>query len=101
MKKELWPELKKLHPVVANLPEELKDPKCFKRIEKKIFEASKTGHDHKSLITWNKCKHCQQKFLERRALVKKLGFATYEQYLTWKKIMDIIVNKREIYLPKA
>lgn len=99
MKKELWPELKKLHPVVGDLPAELKDPKCYKRIEKKIFEAGNSGHEHKSILVWNRCKHCQQKFLEKRAMVKKLGFKNYQQYLTWRKIMDIIVNQREVRFP--
>ena len=101
MKKEDWSKHQKTYkpdPLFDTLPVELKNPKCFKRILNKIAKASETGHEHKTVLQWKVCKHCQQKFLERRATVKKLGFASYEQFLKWKKIADIIINKREVYL---
>ncbi len=100
MKKELWPELKKLHPLVADLPDELKDPKCFKKIEKKLHKIMESDHNHKAMITFQKCKECQARFNEKRHQIKKYGFKSYEQYLFWKRIMDIIVFEREFYLPK-
>lgn len=99
MKKELWPEVKKLHPLVAELPEELKDPACYKDIEDKLARIMFSDHQHKYLITFQKCKRCKDKVLKKRAAIKELGFKSYEQYLMWKKIMDIIVNQRELRLP--
>ncbi len=99
MKKEQWAKEQSSYtpdPLTKDLPATLKDPKCFKRVLKKVADASETGHEHKTILQWKVCKHCQQKFLERRAVVKKLGFASYEQFLKWKKITDIIINKREV-----
>lgn len=101
MKKEQWRKAQKDYkpdPLFAELPKELKDPACYKKVLDRITKAGDSGHEHKAVIVWKRCKHCQQKFLERRAMVKKLGFLSYEQFLKWKKIMDVIVNKREVYL---
>jgi len=87
-------------PLFADLKEELKDPAKYKEVAEKILKAGESGHDHKHIVVWRRCKHCQQKFVERQAMIKKLGFSSYEQFNQWKRIMDIIINKRPISLPE-
>lgn len=89
-------EKHKPDPRFDTLPEALKDPRTFKKTEKLIALAGETGHGHKHIITWNRCKHCQQKFLEKRAKIKKLGFADYEQYLAWKRIMLMMLDVKKL-----
>ena len=86
-------------PLFADLPEQLKDPANYENVANKILKAGEAGHEHKHIIVWKRCKNCQQKFLERRAMVKKVGFSSYEQFLKWRRVMDIMINKREIRLP--
>lgn len=103
MKKEQWKKEQKDYtpdPLFADLADNLKDPACYTEVVEQILKAGESGHEHKAMIVWKRCKHCQQKFLERRAKVRELGFQSYQQFLKWKKIMDIIINKREIYLKK-
>jgi len=100
MKKELWPELKE-NPSLAGLPDELKDPSCVKRVEREIQNASATGHKHRKPSEWLKCEHCQKKSKARKDKLRELGFKDYGQFLLWRKIQDIIINKREIWIPKT
>lgn len=101
MKKALWAKNQKdykVDPLFEGLPVELKDPAQFKNVLEQILKAGESGHEHKAIVVWMRCKHCQQKFLERKTKIKKIGFTSYEQFLKWRKIADIILNQREIYL---
>jgi hypothetical protein len=86
-------------PVLEGLPDELKDPKIYKRTKRKILKARNTGHEHKHIITWQRCGVCQNAFNKSRHIIKKLGFKSYHQYLKWDRVMDIMLNEREVRLP--
>lgn len=85
-------------PILKDLPEELKDPKCFELIEKKIWLLMKSDHRHRLMSAFNKCKKCQTKRHKRNEYIKEVGFKNYEQYLKWRKIMVIIRNNEDFQL---
>jgi len=88
------PKLKP-NPVFKGLPDNLKDPKTFKKVEKKLINAIFSDHKHATVKAYLKCKRCQDKFKKRQAFIKDLGFTSYEQYTEWKKVMTIIDNKKD------
>jgi hypothetical protein len=97
-KKEVEKLLKgiKPHPIFKDLPEALKDEACFSGIEERIAKAMFSDHTHKTMKAWMRCKPCIAKIEKRRVVLKDLGFTSYEQYLTWKRVMDVIINDRGI-----
>jgi hypothetical protein len=82
-------------PILKDLPEELKDPKCFEKIEKKIWLIMKSDHTHRTISGFNKCKRCRDKREKRNQFIKDTGFKNYEQYMKWRQIMSIIRNKKD------
>lgn len=86
----------KPNPLFVGLKESLKDPKCFKKIEEKLV--IKSDHTHKSVKDFVACESCNGQRLARQKNLKKLGFTSFNQYLTWKKIMQILINKKDFQL---
>ena len=81
------------NPFLADLPTHLKDPKNYKKIMKAILDTLATKHSHADLFEWSQCKSCSQKMLERRLLLKNLGFRNPRQFLEWRKVMDVIQTR--------
>ena len=86
----------KLNPILKGLPEKLKDPACYEAIEKRLFLSVYSDHKHKSLKPYKQCNMCMLKLQRKRELIKEYGFKSFEQYLEWRKIMDIIYNRKQI-----
>ena len=86
------------HPIFKGLSDDLKDPKKFKSIEKKISNVMVSDHKHRTIKAFIKCKRCQTKLKKKRELLDKLGFKNQEQYQMWRKVMGIISNKEELVL---
>lgn len=86
----------KPHPVFLSLPEELKDQACYAGIEERVAKAMFSDHKHKTIKAFVACKRCSEKLTRRRALLTEIGFKSTEQYLEWKRVMDIIINDRPI-----
>lgn len=91
------PKLKP-NPLFKGLSSDLKDPKNYKKVEKKLQAILKTDHTHKSATSYAKCKACNLKREERQKVMKEIGFKSLPQYLEWKKIMVIIINKANFQL---
>jgi len=88
----------KPNPLFKELPESLKDPKNFKKIEKKLVAVLKTDHAHKTIKEFTTCAWCQDLVQKRQALMKEIGFKDYGQYIMWKKVMTIISKKQSFQL---
>lgn len=88
----------KPNPIFKGLPSHLKDPKCYKDIEKKLRDTLKSDHYHKSVKEYVTCMFCQQKREERQKVMKEMGFKNIGQYLEWRKVMDIITNQRNFQI---
>ena len=84
------------NPIFKGLPDGLKDPKVYKKIEKELFDVLDSDHVHKKPAEWMKCDECQGKLQERREILKKLGFKSFAQFLEWRKVMDVLVNHKDI-----
>lgn len=89
---------RKPDPLFKGMPKTLKDPKCYERIEKQLQELLKSDHKHKTASSYVKCKECQEKYQLRKTKMKEIGFKSISQYMAWKKIMNIIINKKSFQL---
>lgn len=85
----------KPNPIFKGLSSDLKDPKAFKKIEKKLQSILKADHKHKTASSYAKCEECNKNREERKKTMKDLGFKSIQQYMEWKKIMTIIINKKD------
>lgn len=85
-------------PLFKGLPERLKDPKIFNKIEKSLIKVVQTKHKHKTVSSYVKCVECQDKHKKRKELLKSLGFSGTQQYMQWRKIMIIIKDKKNFQL---
>ena len=84
--------------VLEGLPDNLKNPEMFYIVEKELAKILESDHKHKTVKEYVSCAWCNQKRELRQNKVKSYGFQSLAQYLEWKKIMDIIINKRNIQL---
>jgi len=78
--------------ILDGLPDYVKDPKNYSKIQTALLDALATSHSHSDLFEWSICPACQDKLKEFRLLHKKFGFRNPAQYYAWKKVMDIIMN---------
>ena len=76
----------KENPIFNGMPKFLKDPANFDDIRKQIFATVQTTCSHASLLEYASCKKCTEKMLERRRLLKNLGFKNPAQYMEWQKV---------------
>ena len=88
----------KVNPIFKGLSDELKDPKNFKKVEKKIANVMVSDHKHSTIKAFTNCIRCQNKLTKKRETIYKLGFKDINQYQNWKKIMGYIINKKELVL---
>lgn len=88
----------KQHWLIASLPEYLKKPENYEKIQRAILDAGATRHSHAEVIDWAGCTHCQRKQLDRLLFMKKLGFVNAAQYKSWQRIHETI--KERVPLPK-
>ena len=82
-------------PIFKGFPQTLKDPKNYKKTEAKLLKILKSDHTHKTASSYAKCVECQKRREERKELMKEIGFKSIQQYMEWKKIMAIIINKKD------
>lgn len=83
----------KLHPLLAILPEHLKDPRNYLKIKKEIYKTIATNCGHDSIAKMAECEKCSKNMMKRRLLLRKLGFKNPQQYQAWQKIMDVIIER--------
>ena len=88
----------KVNPVFKDLPDELKDPKKFRKIEDKIMATMVSDHKHRKMENFMKCERCIAKRKRKLKAIKDFGFQNTEQYQNWKKVMTIIISKQNLYL---
>lgn len=81
------------NPLIASLPEHLKDPANYERIRRAIAETVQTTCTHGSIGEMAACMKCSDNMLVRRKLLKKLGFKNPAQYHAWQKIHNTIKDK--------
>ena len=100
MKKETLNKIKnaKPNPIFERLSDELKDPKNFEKIERKIANTMLSDHKHATIKQFIKCKRCEAKRQKRAKVIKELGFTSPEQYQNWKKVLHKIINKENFQL---
>jgi hypothetical protein len=84
------------NPLLRGLPQYLKDPKNYKKIQKTTINALAGTHSHGEIMEWAECFVCQKRFAERSGVMKKLGFQSPAQYLEWSKVMRIMINPKRV-----
>lgn len=83
----------KTSPLLADLPEHLKNPANFGKIQRAILNTFMSTCNHSDLLEWSSCKKCTDKMLERRLLLRKLGFKNPRQYFAWRKTHEEIQKR--------
>jgi len=91
----------KLNPLVASLPEHLKNPANFEKYNQMILNTFISTCNHTDIHEWAMCEKCTNKMLDRRKLLKKLGFKNPAQYMAWKKIHEEIKTRMPLVDWKA
>lgn len=86
------PKKYKQHPQLKGIPDELKEIKKYREIEKKYATIMLTSHKHKTPATFAKCEECSKKVIERREYITNLGFKDYTQFMLYRRVMGIIIN---------
>lgn len=82
------------HPILKDLPVSLKDPANYDKIRRAILDTLATGHSHSELYQYVNCKLCSSKMIERRMLLKRLGFKSPAQYMAWQAVHHAITQTR-------
>jgi len=83
----------KTNPLLDSLPKRLKDPANYQDIKKQIWESVQTTCLHNEVWEMAQCPKCTEKMLERRRLLKKLGFKNPAQYREWDKVHTEIIRR--------
>ena len=83
----------KQNPLLQGLPDYLKDPANFKKVQKALFDVLQSSHSHSEIIDWHECFPCQQRVRDHKEMMLKLGFKSPAQYSEWQKVMDTIKRR--------
>ena len=73
-------------PIFDGLPEYLKTPESYEKVQKAINKTLAVGHSHSDMKGYSECKVCTEKMLERRLLLKRLGFKNPAQFKAWQLV---------------
>lgn len=80
---------RKVNPL-DGLPEFLKDPKNYKKVQKALLDTLSCGKLHSDPLQSMNCKKCTENMVKRRELMKKFGFKSAAQYMAWRKTHEEI-----------
>lgn len=82
------------NPLIAGMPEHLKEPANFHRISTAIAQTmQRCKKNHESIADMATCATCSDGMKERRLLLKKLGFKNPAQLRKWYEIHNKIKEK--------
>jgi len=84
---------KLLSPVLAGLPEYLKDPKNYIPVQKALLETMACKKLHGDPSEMFECKTCTDNMVKRRELMAKFGFKSPAQYMEWKRTHEEIKKR--------
>ncbi len=82
--------------IFKDLPDRLKSVEAYNKIELELFKILQTDHKHKTVKEYVTCAWCNKKRELKQNRIKALGFVDYAQYVQWRKVMEVIKNKKEI-----
>lgn len=75
------------------LPDWVKHPKNYEKIQRALLETLTCGKLHSDPAQSLHCAKCTQNMVERRKLMQKFGFKNAAQYMAWRKTHEEIKNK--------
>lgn len=78
------------NPILKGIPDNLKSIEDADKIERVLGQIMYSDHKHRRIDTFIKCKRCKDKVKKRGDKLKEFGFKDYEQYLTYKKVINLI-----------
>lgn len=83
----------KTSPLLEGLSEYLRNPANYFEVQKKILDTFISTCAHSEMMEWAECVKCTAKMVERRKIIKKLGFKDAKQYMAWKKTHEFIKER--------
>lgn len=81
------------NPLLAGLPQHLKDPKNFLPVQKALLETLTCGKSHSDPSQMFHCKKCTENMVKRRELMRRLGFKSPQQYMEWRRVHEEIKKR--------
>lgn len=78
------------NPLISSLPDYLKDPANYDKVQKALYDAGGTKCSHSDLSEWSACSDCQIAQHTRAELMRRLGFRSGRQYMAWKKTHEYL-----------
>ena len=91
--KDTFPKYKP-NPLLESLPDAVKDPKNYDRIQRELLDTLASGHSHSELSDWVKCVACQGRVRDHKNMMVGLGFKKKGQYMAWKKTQEFIKKEK-------
>jgi len=88
------------NPIFKDLPAYLKDPRNYYKVRNDLLNTLAGKHTHSEMQKWANCLTCQNKLVNFREEVRKFGFTSPAQFMTWQKTMDLMINPRRTPLKK-
>ena len=95
--KDTFPRYKP-NPILAGLPDFVKDPANYNKIQMDLLNALGGAHSHSDMVTWASCLNCQNKLVNFRDTMNKIGFKSPQQYIAWKRVMAQMINTKRVPL---
>jgi hypothetical protein len=83
-------------PVLAGLPDMLKDPANYKKIRLALLDTLASTHSHSDLAEWHNCAKCQMKVQNHAEMIRKLGFTSPAQYFAWRKVSEKVEERMKL-----
>ena len=83
----------KSDPMLDSLPDYVKDPRNFMKIQRALIETLACATSHSDPMEMAHCAKCSENMLERRELMKKFGFKSPAQYMAWRRAHEFIKER--------
>jgi hypothetical protein len=83
----------KSDPLTASLSKYLKDPANYHDIMRQVIASVQSTCTHSDVFEMAKCKKCTENMLNRRKLLKKLGFKNPRQFMVWRRTHEEIIKR--------
>lgn len=85
--------VKDLYDPLDSLPDWVKHPKNYMKIQKALLETLTCGKSHSDPVKMAECPKCTENMKARRALMRKFGFKDSKVYMEWRRRQEEIKRR--------
>lgn len=88
------------NPIFEGLSDSLKETGQLEDVDRQIRLLMHSDHKHATVKGFTRCKRCMAKVDRRRELLSSIGFSSYPQYLEWKRVLGVMINKQDLHFER-